>query len=255
MRRPHQDPRPQHRQIAAEMRALILSGDMAPGSRLPSVRVLMETHGVVNQTVQRALQVLKDEGLITGKAGAGVFVRGTTQQVIEPASYVQPASDGAAYSWITEAAKRQQRGRSEILDVEEVEPPVQVAEALGLESGGTALMRYQLLLLDDEPAELVHAYYPVEIARGTALMHRRRIRGGTPTLLGDLGYTPKGKMDRVSARPPTSEEVTRLQLPEDASVLRTFRIVYTENHRPLEVSVLVKAGHLYELLYRHGDTP
>lgn len=73
MPKQHPDPRPQHRQIAAEMRALILSGDMAPESRLPSVRELMETHGVVNQTVQRALKLLKDEGLISGKAGAGCF--------------------------------------------------------------------------------------------------------------------------------------------------------------------------------------
>jgi GntR family transcriptional regulator len=215
----------------------------------------MEKYGVVNQTVQRALKILKDEGLITGKAGAGVFVRGTTQQVIDPVSYMLPADEGDAYSWIIEAAKRQQRGSSELIEVGEVEPPVQVAEVFGLPSGGTALMRYQLLLLDDEPAELVHSYYPADIARGTALMHRRRIRGGSPTLLADLGYPPKGKQDRISARPPTPEEVTRLKLPEEASVLRTFRIVYTENARPLEVSVMVKAGHLYELLYRHGETP
>ncbi|WP_331732312.1 GntR family transcriptional regulator [Streptomyces sp. NBC_00989] len=253
MPKQHPDPRPQHRQIAAEMRALILSGDMAPESRLPSVRELMETHGVVNQTVQRALKLLKDEGLISGKAGAGVFVRGTTQQVIDPTSYMAPAEEGAAYSWITEAANRQQRGSSEIIDVSEVAPPVQAAEVLGLQTGESALMRYQLLLLDDEPAELVHSYYPVDIAQGTALMHRRRIRGGTPTLLADLGYPPLGKLDLVSARPPTPEEVTRLELPEDAAVLRTFRVVYTTGRRPLEVSVMIKAGHLYEVLYRQGE--
>ncbi|MFE3865979.1 GntR family transcriptional regulator [Streptomyces goshikiensis] len=250
MAREHVDSRPQHKQIAAELRALILSGDMAPGSKFPSVRDLMSRFGVVNQTIQRALKILKDEQLVVGKAGAGVFVRGTTQQIINPASYMPPARGDAPYSWITEAAKRQQVGTSEILDVAEVEPPVQVAEVLGLASGETAVLRYRLMLLDDEPTELVHSYYPANIARGTALTHRRRIKGGSPTLLAEMGYRPADAVDRVSVRIPTPEEVRLLELPEDVPVLRTFRVVSTDSGRPIEVSVMAKAGHLYELQYQ-----
>jgi GntR family transcriptional regulator len=32
-------------------------------------------------------------------------------------------------------------------------------------------------------------------------------------------------------------------------VLRTLRVVYSVGERPIEASVLVKAGHLYELRY------
>lgn len=249
MAREHNDPRPQHKQIAAELRALILSGDMAPGSKVPSVRDLIARYGVVNQTIQRALKILKDERLIAGRAGAGIFVRGTTQQIIDPASYMPPSEQGAPYSWITEAAKRHQRGTNEILEVAEVEPPAQVAEALGLSAGETAVMRFRLMLLDDEPAELVHSYYPAGIARDTALAHRRRIKGGSPTLLAELGFPPQNAVDRVSTRIPTPQEVRLLELPEDVPVLRTFRVVTTAEGLPIEVSVLVKAGNLYELQY------
>ncbi|MEW2527528.1 GntR family transcriptional regulator [Streptomyces sp. NPDC047071] len=250
MARPHEDTRPSHKQIAAELRALILSGDMAPGSKVPSVRDLITKYGVVNQTIQRALKLLKDEQLLIGKAGAGVFVCGTTQQVIDPASYMPPSPEGAPYSWIAEAAKRNQQGSTQLLEVLEAEPPAQVAEALGIAQGDTAVMRYRLMLLDGEPAELVHSYYPLEIARGTALTHKRRIKGGSPTLLAGLGFPPRHVDDRVSTRIPTSEEVRLLELPEDAPVLRTFRIVTTDEHQPIEVSVMIKAGHLYELQYR-----
>ncbi|GGV51306.1 GntR family transcriptional regulator [Streptomyces spectabilis] len=250
MARPHEDTRPSHKQIAAELRALILSGDMAPDTKVPSVRDLITKYGVVNQTIQRALKLLKDEQLLIGKAGAGVYVRGTTQQVIDPASYMPPAPEGAAYSWITEAAKRDQQGSTRLLDVTEVEPPAQVAEALGIAEGETAVMRYRLMQLNSDPAELVRSYYPADIARGTALAHKRRIKGGSPTLLAEMGYPPKDAVDRVSTRIPTPEEVRLLELPEDAPVLRTFRIVTTDERQPIEVSVMVKAGHLYELQYR-----
>jgi GntR family transcriptional regulator len=33
-------------------------------------------------------------------------------------------------------------------------------------------------------------------------------------------------------------------------ILRTFRVVYADDRRPIEATVMVKAGHLYELQYR-----
>lgn len=32
-------------------------------------------------------------------------------------------------------------------------------------------------------------------------------------------------------------------------VLRTLRVVHSDDDRPVEVTVMVKAGHLYELQY------
>jgi GntR family transcriptional regulator len=244
------DTRPTHQQIAAELRALVMSGDLAPGVKLPTTQQLMAQFGVTNQTVQRSLAVLKDEGFLVGRAGSGVYVREKSQQTIEPASYLPPADEGQAYRWTTEATKRGQCGETKLLDVSEVQPPGEVARALGLTTASAVVMRYRLMLLDDEPVELVRSYYPAEIARDTALAVRRRIRGGSPTLLAEMGLPPREFVDRVSVRLPTSEEFVALELPDDVPVLRTFRVVITEGRRPIEVSVMVKAGHLYELEYR-----
>ncbi|NUL03671.1 GntR family transcriptional regulator [Streptomyces lunaelactis] len=243
------DHRSLHERIAADLRDEIMSGDLGPGAKLPSTMQLKARFDASNATVQKALQLLKDERLVVGRAGAAVTVREHRQRTMRPASYMAPAESGGPYRWLTEAAKQGARAGSRLLDVGEVAPPADVSAALNLPEGGTAVLRRQVLMLDDEPAELVTSYYPVDIARGTAMMDRRKIKGGTPTLLAELGYPPRLSVDRISARVPTQEQYGALQLPSDLPVLRTLRVVYSDHDRPIEATVMVKAGHLYELQY------
>ncbi|MGP3998652.1 GntR family transcriptional regulator [Streptomyces sp. 8N706] len=248
------DRRSLHERIAADLREEIMSGDLGPGAKLPSTAQLKERFGASNATVQKALQLLKDEGLAVGRAGAAVTVREHRQRTMRPAAYMAPAEPGQPYRWITEAANHQARGSSRLLQVAEVTPPADVAEALALPENGTALLRAQVLLLDDEPVELVKSYYPLELVRGTAITERRKIKGGTPALLAELGHQPRLSVDRVSARVPTQEQYTVLQLPGDLPVLRTLRVVHSDDERPIEVTVMVKAGHLYELQYEFAPS-
>jgi len=60
-------------QAAAEIRRRIAAGEFGP--RLPSNMKLADQLGVAPMTVQRALRVLKDEGLIVTEPGRGTFVR------------------------------------------------------------------------------------------------------------------------------------------------------------------------------------
>ncbi|MFF9650390.1 GntR family transcriptional regulator [Streptomyces sp. NPDC014622] len=243
------DRRSLHERIAADLRDQIMGGDLAPGAALPSTAQLKERFEASNATVQKAVQLLKSERLVVGRAGAAVTVREHRQRTIRPASYMAPAGPGEPYRWLTEIAKDGSRTHSTLLEVAECEPPADVAEVLGLPQFGTALLRRQLLTIDDEPAELVASYYPLEIARGTAMEERRKIPGGTPTLLAELGHPPRLSVDRVSARIPTQEQYRALRLPGDLPVLRTLRVVFSDERRPIEATVMVKAGHLYELQY------
>ncbi|MEU6848275.1 GntR family transcriptional regulator [Streptomyces sp. NPDC046716] len=245
------DRRPLHERIAADLRDQIMSGVLAPGARIPSTVQLKERFEASGASVQKALQLLKDEGLAVGRAGASVTVRAHRQHTLRPASSLAPASPGAPYPWLTEAGKEgSPPGRSTLLEVATTTPPADVAEVLNLPVGTEqCVVRRQLLSLDEEPAELVASYYPLDIARGTALMERRKIRGGTPALLTELGFPPRRSVDRVSARVPTQDQCTALRLPGNLPVLRTLRVVHSETGRPVEATVMVKAGHLYEVQY------
>lgn len=178
MARAFEDRRSAHQKIAAGLRRQITRGDLAPGTQLPSTPTLMEQYGVAGTTVQKALLMLKEEGLLVGQPGRGVFVKGSNQQAISPMVYMPPAAAGEPYRWVSEAEKRSQRGSSKLLEVAVVTPPYEVAQALGLEEGGQALLRKQVLFLDEEPAELTRSYYPLGLAEGTVMMERRKIRGG-----------------------------------------------------------------------------
>ena len=68
------DPRPIYEQIMENLRRLIISGGVAPGERLPSVRELAAEARVNPNTVQRALTELEREGLLTGGGTTGRWV-------------------------------------------------------------------------------------------------------------------------------------------------------------------------------------
>ncbi len=245
----HRDRRPIADKIAADIRALVMAGEWEPGSQVPSNSELQEQYGTSNMTVQRALAALKDEELLEGRSGSGVFVRDHATQTISPASYMAPSEPGEPYRWVSEAAERDQRGSNKILRVAEVKPPKRVAKALGLGAQGTAVLRSRIGLLNDEPAELANSYYPIELAKGTRLADRRKIPGGSPTLLAEMGYPPREQADEVAARKATREEHEHLELPGDVAVLEIFRVVYSDNQRPIEVTELIKPGHLYKMGY------
>lgn len=236
-------------QIAAYLRDGILSGDFPSGEKLPSSRALTEMFGAAAQTIRNAVQTLEKEKLVYTKRGAGVIVRKHRQRTMEPAQYKEPAEPGGKYRWLSEVEKKGGAATSQLLAVEEVVPPLAVREAFGLGDDGTALLRRQVLLIDGEPCELVENFYPIDLAEGTALMEHRKIKGGTPRLLADMGFPPVRCVDKVAARLPTREQYAALKMPTRLPVLRTFRVTYSHDGKPIEVSIMAKAGHLYELQY------
>jgi DNA-binding GntR family transcriptional regulator len=62
-------------QIAEQLRREIQAGTFGPGEKLPTGRELERQTGVSINTVQRALDLLRRDGLIYGIQGKGNFVR------------------------------------------------------------------------------------------------------------------------------------------------------------------------------------
>lgn len=63
-----------YRQIAAQLSALIASGEFAIGQRLPSERELAAQLGVSRPSLREALIALELEGLVEVRVGAGIWV-------------------------------------------------------------------------------------------------------------------------------------------------------------------------------------
>ena len=71
----HESSTPLYVQLAALLRSRIEDGTII--KRLPSAKTLSQEHGVSHITAEKALAMLKDEGLITPVIGKGYYVAGT----------------------------------------------------------------------------------------------------------------------------------------------------------------------------------
>jgi DNA-binding transcriptional regulator YhcF (GntR family) len=85
------DSRAPYKQVADSMRAAILTRKYAPGEKLPSGNEMARHYGVARMTVQQALRILKDEGLVVARQGSGVFVRSRTTKPVGLRPHVEAA--------------------------------------------------------------------------------------------------------------------------------------------------------------------
>jgi DNA-binding GntR family transcriptional regulator len=67
-------PPPKYRQIAEALRAQIAAGEFPVGAQLPSIGELREEYDAAKGTVDEALAVLRELGLVETRHGAGSFV-------------------------------------------------------------------------------------------------------------------------------------------------------------------------------------
>jgi GntR family transcriptional regulator len=142
-------------------------------------------------------------------------------------------------------------GTQRIVFAGEVTPPSEVAEALAVPAGERVVLRRRIILLDDVLVEVADSYYPLYVAQGTRLAEASKIPGGAVSLLAELGHATKSTVEDVSARLPTSDECELLGTTAGEPVLILFRVVFADERRPVEVSIMTmiaKGRHLrYQL--------
>jgi GntR family transcriptional regulator len=75
-------PDPIYEQIARQIRAQILSGDLAEGDLLPSIRALARDLQISVITTKRAYEELEREGLLNTVGGKGTFVAAQNPELL-----------------------------------------------------------------------------------------------------------------------------------------------------------------------------
>lgn len=164
------------------------------------------------------------------------------------ADYVRAQDAGAHDAWTQATASAKRSGGQQLREVAEVPAPAEVAEAFGLPVGAVVAVRRRVMLLDGRPVELTDSYYPLAVAAGTRLAEARKVPGGAPTLLRELGHEVRQVAEDVSARLATEDERELLGLESPAPVIRLCRTSKTAAGVPVEVSVmtmLAEGRHLH----------
>lgn len=73
---------PRSRRIHETLRDQIISGELTPGSQLPSHTTLANDFGVAPMTIRQVLAHLETEGFVSREQGRGTFIRLPVQQSV-----------------------------------------------------------------------------------------------------------------------------------------------------------------------------
>jgi GntR family transcriptional regulator len=224
---------PKYEQIAAELRGRIVRGELRTGDTLPSERELTERWGVARATVVKALEVLRQEGLVDTRQGTGSMVR---ERVPLARSAGERYKTSVATGYIYTAGEY-----AEILAAEYTEAPDDVAAALGVEPGDRVVRRHRVTFEGETPASTSYSWFAAEVAdTAPRLLLRERIREGTTRYVEfQTGRRPHTGRDWWTARMATPDESRLLQLDEPAAVSEARHVTFCQDGKPLAYEVAV----------------
>ena len=224
------DNRAPYAKIAAHYAELIRSGQLQPGTLMPSIKNLSEKWAVSTATAEKALRRLRDEGLIRGIHGIG------TEVLDQPA----PMSSGA---------QRHDRGRrtgsswgagerSDSHAAALVPAPDEVAEALDIRHGAEVVRRSRVYRdrhgVVAQSTSWIPALYGELIPQ---LLANKRLTGGTSLQLiaQATGNPISHRIDTASAHLLTPETARLLELdpenlPAEPVVVMTAKFIDDEGN-------------------------
>ncbi|MFF4474806.1 GntR family transcriptional regulator [Streptomyces sp. NPDC001599] len=248
--------------IADDLRRSIRAGERPPGERLPSEADLAHHYRRSVPTVQNALRLLSDEGLIDRRHGLGTFVRRPRTPAVR---------DNRRHQWEKDRARRPLATRAETgatehdtglrgddlvfhAEYSERKASGELAEAFGVPEGTVLLQRTFRTRYSAEPApfSLVTSYLVRDlIAANPALLDEANEPwpGGTQHQLHTVGVELDRVEERLTARPPTPEEAAALDLPPGTSVILLRKTSYDTGGRVVDVSDVTLPGDRTELLF------
>ncbi|MBA2387802.1 MAG: GntR family transcriptional regulator [Acidimicrobiia bacterium] len=217
-----------YQEIAAALRQRVVA--RAPGALLPSEAELSAEFGASRVTVRRALELVRDEGLIAARQGFGWFV------VTEPLRQ-HLGQLGTIEDQLEGSGKRAER---RVLEFAFCPAPAHVRSVLGVDQ---VLRVRRVNLGDGEPFAVVTVWCPAELGAGLSRRDVERrpfyelldrpLRGATQTIGAD------------SAEP---DDAAVLGVPVGAPLLRCRRITTDIDGRPVLVSEHLFPAHRTEFV-------
>ncbi|WP_328581431.1 GntR family transcriptional regulator [Streptomyces sp. NBC_00370] len=242
---------PASRRIAEALRSDIEHGRLAPGAKLHSERALAEEYGTARNTAREAIRLLAEQGLVTAKHGRGVYVR-TPQRLFRFGSdrYSIKNRETGLTPFRLEAKRQGKTPRIDVPSIAQEVPPADVAERLQVAGDQESVVhRENHYFADDEPVQIVSTYLRWEEARETLLMEKKSGPNGIYGRLEELGHVMTRVRDEISARMPTPEEASILDLLPGVPVLEVLHTSFDQDGQPFEVSRYVHRADQTGLLY------
>ncbi|WP_329023332.1 GntR family transcriptional regulator [Streptomyces sp. NBC_00690] len=251
-----------YERIAEQLRQRIRAGELEAGQRLPAETALAQEYKSSLPTMRDALALLLSEGLIDKKHGIGNFVRKPRQLARRDNRRHQWEKNRARVSEaerLTTGATEHDTGLT-VSDLvfeatyREVPADEDLAEQFDVPVGTTLLKRtYRTSGRgEDTPFNLARSYLVHETIAGNPDLldaGKEPWPGGTQNQLYTVGIELDHIVERITARPPTVEEIEELGLQGGISVMALRKTCIDTSGRVVEVADVTLPGDRTELVF------
>ncbi|MDV9190946.1 GntR family transcriptional regulator [Streptomyces sp. SR27] len=207
--------------VAGAYRQQIRDGELRPGDALPTVNAVAEEHGVARNTAARAFALLKSEGLIVTRAGAGTVVAEPPHVISGTDRLDRLNRTGRKYADGEEVTGRRVMRRSC------VDP--RICRELDIEPGEEVIVRIRTFRQDGKPTTV-----------GLSVIHTRAT-ADVPEVAGEEGM-PRFWQELYRER--TGREVTRGERTATARQASQDELDALEIDAPQHVAVAVLVTHV-----------
>lgn len=224
-----------YQEIAHSLRERVLAN--GPGYVLPSESDLSAEFGASRVTVRRALEILRDEGVLTSRQGFGWYVA--------TAPFRQRLEQLATIEQQLEAEGT--RAERQILEFAFVAAPPHVRAQLRCEQ---VLRVKRRNLADGAPFAVVTVWCPAEL--GQHLSRRDVERRPFYELLGEQ---LRGATQTIGAAAAGEDDARLLEVPVGSPVLRCERVTTTVDGRPVLMSEHIFPAHRTEFVVELPQAP
>jgi len=171
-----------HLELAGLLSALINSGQLEPGVRLPPERAMCKQFGVSRTTIRQVLGRLEQQNLITRHVGRGTYVAEpkVLHSMSSPASMATQVGDSETYRLIYREPNQ--------------EPPEQMRDLMTIAAGATVTRVARLRSVAGRPTSVEVSHFPDWVA--ARLPDQLVADRSVGAALADAGI----KVDRVRQR-------------------------------------------------------
>ncbi|MEV2255903.1 GntR family transcriptional regulator [Streptomyces sp. NPDC050147] len=238
--------RPKYQRIADDLKAAIESGEYGPGDRLPGENALATQYDVAGLTARQALKILRIEGLVETKKGAGARViefRPIRRHGIQRLARAQWGAGKSIWS------ADEERPATIGVRVDTLPAPAHIAGMLEVNETDLVCVRSRRFALEDRQVMLATSYLPLDLVEGTAIMRVDTGDGGTYARLAELGHGPAHFREEIRSRLPTAQEAEGLGMPLGRPVIKLCRTAFDADLRAVEVNEMTMDSAAYVLEY------
>lgn len=219
-----------YRTIAEDLRQRVEAGEFAAGRLLPSESALSAAYAASRITIRKALELLRDEGLVDARQGFGWFV------AVDPLRQ-SLGRLGTIEGQLTASGMTSER---RILDFGFAPATPRVAQVL---ASDVVLEVRRLNLADGAPFARVTVWCPEDLGArlSRADVERAPFYELLPVPLG-------GAVQTIAAALASPDDAALLEIPEGSPVLRCERTTSDDTGRPVLLSEHVFPGHRTEFV-------